>query len=904
MKFRRIISIVLSIIFLFSLTSFDPSTHFNAKAYADPSQSTDNICVIDYDLFAPEQSYGYYEAPEVWSGHIKEGNGGLSKISSKVGDTACWYYKVPASGYYDISISYPLRDTNAKTAKYTVIKNYEVIDCFYQDQTCLPETLKYYFEKDIVVKIYLTVTSGTEHIADKVEFIRVAEPTSTPTPRPTPSPCAAAIPVYAEAENCIFGGDIIKEDTYLYAGKQGGNILIPNVSFGCGHIPNNIFSAGISLDQNTEPGQIEIRKDSTTGQLLGTLQLINTNERVSCYLEQNTTLTPISGASCNIYLVFKGNCSGRYDWFKLTGSAAEKKKQPDSVQLVPLCDNIDYFRGIDEKVISINGMGGKIGFQLKDMSGNPIPGQTINIERSNYNWDIDAYSITDNSGIAYFNYLPKYINMPVGDVLKVSYYGNNKYKGLYYQINARNYGPGTSTPTPTVVPTPTIEYTPVIIDNSSKEYFEKGEWQEQSGGVNGTYRLSTKIGSTALWRYQIPEDGYYEITALIPEGAQNTLSKYTIFHDGQQVDSFYNINTSGSFCLTKKFGTFMEYKKDSWITVMVKSVSEGTCIADTISVKRLSKQPTPQPTVPSGYSRPTVRDAEYCDISGVVKEKDYITSCDDSDYVIINGVTLSGYAYYDSIDIFSVNASVWGDSGENSLEVRVNSLDGPLLGTFQLKNTGNDPLKFSEQAFRMSSGSSDWVSSNLYVIFKGKGSCNIDWFKFSKSWKADPGSEILDLGPLGKKICGYIKPAFDKTNSELNKGFQVKIADTQQYSYTDSSGYFELPIYNDKPISLIITKDGYLKREINNIENKGITQIGTQEKPLELWPGDVSINGNQDNVVNMKDVVEIAKRFNSTLGDSLYSSNCDFNMDKAINIADIVIMAKYFNRTSNDYFNQ
>jgi hypothetical protein len=59
-----------------------------------------------------------------------------------------------------------------------------------------------------------------------------------------------------------------------------------------------------------------------------------------------------------------------------------------------------------------------------------------------------------------------------------------------------------------------------------------------------------------------------------------------------------------------------------------------------------------------------------------------------------------------------------------------------------------------------------------------------------------------------------------------------------------------------------------------------------------------------DDVINMRDVMEIAKRFNSTIGDSLYSIVCDFNMDKAINIADIVIMAKYFNKTSNDYNDQ
>jgi hypothetical protein len=212
------------------------------------------------------------------------------------------------------------------------------------------------------------------------------------------------------------------------------------------------------------------------------------------------------------------------------------------------------------------------------------------------------------------------------------------------------------------------------------------------------------------------------------------------------------------------------------------------------------------PTVPGGYSLPIVVDAEYCPDSGVVKEKDYITSCDDGDYIIIKDVVLSGYSYYDYLDIFSVNASVWGDSDKNSLEVRINSLDGPILGTFKLKNTGNDPLKFCEQAFRMESGNKDWVSSNLYVIFRGEGSCNIDWIKLSRSWKKEPGSEILDLGPFSKKICGYVKPPFDTTNNTgVNTVSSITVADTQESLYTNFNGYFELPIYNDKPITITIT---------------------------------------------------------------------------------------------------
>jgi hypothetical protein len=127
--------------------------YFDEEAYADSSQSTDNnICVVDFDPIVSEKPYGYYEMP-MWNKQIQEGNDGRSRISDIIGYTACWFYTIPDSGYYDIAISYPLRDTNAKTAKYTILKNYEVLDCFYQDQTSLPDTLNYYFDKNTVVKI-------------------------------------------------------------------------------------------------------------------------------------------------------------------------------------------------------------------------------------------------------------------------------------------------------------------------------------------------------------------------------------------------------------------------------------------------------------------------------------------------------------------------------------------------------------------------------------------------------------------------------------------------------------------------------------------------------------------------------------------------------------------------------
>jgi len=56
---------------------------------------------------------------------------------------------------------------------------------------------------------------------------------------------------------------------------------------------------------------------------------------------------------------------------------------------------------------------------------------------------------------------------------------------------------------------------------------------------------------------------------------------------------------------------------------------------------------------------------------------------------------------------------------------------------------------------------------------------------------------------------------------------------------------------------------------------------------------------NGDGVVNMSDVIDIAKRFGTVKGDPLYSEKYDINKDDAINMSDVIIIAKNFGKTSN-----
>ena len=66
-----------------------------------------------------------------------------------------------------------------------------------------------------------------------------------------------------------------------------------------------------------------------------------------------------------------------------------------------------------------------------------------------------------------------------------------------------------------------------------------------------------------------------------------------------------------------------------------------------------------------------------------------------------------------------------------------------------------------------------------------------------------------------------------------------------------------------------------------------------------MWGGDIT----GDNVLNILDVVEIAKAFNSVKGDKTYISASDVNMDNVINMMDMIIIAKHFNATPDSYKN-
>lgn len=158
------------------------------------------------------------------------------------------------------------------------------------------------------------------------------------------------------------------------------------------------------------------------------------------------------------------------------------------------------------------------------------------------------------------------------------------------------------------------------------------------------------------------------------------------------------------------------------------------------------------------------------------------------------------------------------------------------------------------------------------------------------------------------KISGYIAPDFKigaSQSADIKGGFNVEVLGTSFSAQTDTNGFFEIANipFSTQGYSLKISKDCYLYRIINDVAVSKDVQIASAEAPLTMWAGDMKINGVQDNAINMIDITEVAKGFNSLASEETYNVNSDINRDKAINLIDILILAKHFNNTVNNYPN-
>ena len=236
-------------------------------------------------------------------------------------------------------------------------------------------------------------------------------------------------------------------------------------------------------------------------------------------------------------------------------------------------------------------------------------------------------------------------------------------------------------------------------------------------------------------------------------------------------------------------------------------------------------------------------------------------------------------------EMFSINASQYSDKLILYLDTHLNSIttkgDIAYL-TFKVKDaSGFSPIKFESIPQVLTSVGLD-----------------------SKVISTDGGVKILDQELLGYTVSGCVYSDLANTNlSKLsfNEGFKVELAGTALSALTDSKGYFEIKNVPVRKYTVVITKANCLERSIENISVDKDKVLSSASNPIILWSGDINENGKNDGAINLEDIMEICKAFNSVSGDGKYKAGLDLNKDGAINLEDVMIVVKNFNKCSSDY---
>ncbi len=224
--------------------------------------------------------------------------------------------------------------------------------------------------------------------------------------------------------------------------------------------------------------------------------------------------------------------------------------------------------------------------------------------------------------------------------------------------------------------------------------------------------------------------------------------------------------------------------------------------------------------------------------------------------------------------------------------VYVTAYKDPATGEFAVvainNGSSNQSVSFNLKGFS-ASAVKPYTTSASQNLAEGS-SIAVSGSSFTGDLPAKSVTTFVGAKPT-KKVSGYAS----SSASDLKAGFKVEAEGTS--TLTDDKGYFELTNLPESTTetTVKISKDGYLSREIKNV--KVSVTLGSTDNPVEIWAGDAT----EDGVINMADVLQIAKSFNSASGDAKYNAGADLNNDGVVNMADVLIVAKHFNATSDSY---
>ncbi|MDP4181083.1 MAG: glycoside hydrolase family 9 protein [Bacillota bacterium] len=167
---------------------------------------------------------------------------------------------------------------------------------------------------------------------------------------------------------------------------------------------------------------------------------------------------------------------------------------------------------------------------------------------------------------------------------------------------------------------------------------------------------------------------------------------------------------------------------------------------------------------------------------------------------------------------------------------------------------------------------------------------------------ATPVASPTQNTSTGYTVSGYVGP--EAGTSNVMEGFKVEVQGIGISAMTDTNGSFALknvPALYDATYTLKISKPGYLTRFVDKVSVSQDRMIFSATSTLYMWAGDLPIAGAQDNIINMSDIIELAKAFNTTYENAKYNKFADINSDKAINMNDVILIARHFGKSSSDY---
>lgn len=299
-------------------------------------------------------------------------------------------------------------------------------------------------------------------------------------------------------------------------------------------------------------------------------------------------------------------------------------------------------------------------------------------------------------------------------------------------------------------------------------YMEKGDWTSSPEFYptedNIIPRTTKTIGSSAKWSFNIPADGNYEI-GFLPGiiGA-----KYEIFQSGKLIDENYFKDYGSGVTRYDSTHKIYQLKKGARISVKVTLTEGGKELGLSTLLLQTKTNWIRVPSVPMYIHGVSGKlNAKDCksDMFTYDSELDCIGSCDAGDYVSIpvdygSGLTVP--------ELLVVNAAIPDNNEEKAIEVRLDAVDGKLLGTMILDTTGNKS-NFQNQSKFFDGLRKDIYSSSsctgpheIFLIFKGCKdignfkSLELTWTKpnlGSNYWSYTVKGPELPKTPVGDVDC-------------------------------------------------------------------------------------------------------------------------------------------------------